>query len=290
MSVLTDSAVRSGCPRAETAAPLRTAALRRRAPYPDKVTALIGLRDNLALSRLQVITDLRGGTEAFVTFLDQLFSAGVDLVQVRDDSVDEAALREALDAAVQPTFDHRKLLCVGRNTDVAAAFEADLLHLGSTDGDLSDARQRLGKWSLVGRSVHDRAQLDHAVLEGADWLTVGPVYGNDAGLALVEMAAATLPVADETSAPWFAVGGITLDNLDEVLAAGAVRIAVASAVTRADDPVAAATEFSQRVRSHWKSRTDLSDYAFRAMGGPSRTATLNPAAVAGPPDESTSPR
>ena len=245
----------------------------------------MGLKDNLALARLQVITDLRGGTEAFVTFLDQLFSAGVDLVQVRDESVDEATLREALDAAVQPTFDHRKLLCVGRNTDVAAAFEADLLHLGSTDGDLGDARKRLGKWSLVGRSVHDPAQLDHAVREGADWLTVGPVFGDGApGLALVQQAATALPVADEASAPWFAVGGITLDNLDEVLSAGAVRIAVASAVTRADDPQAAAAEFVGRVRGHWKSRPELADYAFRAMGGPRRGATLNEGVVPGPAD------
>lgn len=254
------------------------------------MTALIGLKDNLALSRVHVITDLRGGTEAFVGFLDVLFSAGVDLVQVRDDSVGTDVLREALDAAVQPTFDHRKLLCVGRNTELAEAFQADLLHLGSTDGDLGDARKRLGKWSLVGRSVHDQAQLDHAVREGADWLTVGPVFGSDApGLELVRQAAAALPVADEASPPWFAVGGITLDNLDEVLAAGAVRIAVASAVTRAEDPQAAAEEFVRRVRSHWNSRDDLADYAFRAMGGPNKDATLNPGVVAGPPDQVDAP-
>ena len=256
--------------------------------YPDHVTALMGLKDNLAMSRVQVITDLRGGTEAFVTFLDLLFSAGVDLVQVRDDSVEQDALREALDAAVQPTFDHRKLLCVGRNIDVAAAFEADLLHLGSTDGDLGQARSRLGKWSLVGRSVHDQAQLDHAVREGADWLSVGPVFGAGApGLDLVKQAASALPVAEVTSTPWFAVGGITLDNLDEVLGAGAVRIAIASAVTGADDPQAAAGEFVRRVRSHWNSRDELADYVFRAMGGPRRGATLNPVdaedAVSAPP-------
>lgn len=244
------------------------------------MTALIGLKDNLALSRLQVITDLRGGTDAFVAFLDQLFSAGVDLVQVRDDSVDDATLREALDAAVQPTFDHQKLLCVGRKTDVAADFAADLLHLGSTDGDLGDARQRLGKWSLVGRSVHDRAQLDHALREAADWITVGPVYGTDApGLALIEQAAAIVAVGDEASVPWFAVGGITLENLDEVLAAGAARVAVSSAVTGAADPGAVAREFATRLQANWNGRADLADYVFRAMGGPHKTATLNPETI-----------
>ncbi|MGA4669678.1 thiamine phosphate synthase [Propionibacteriaceae bacterium Y1923] len=255
------------------------------------MTALIGLKDNLAMARLMVITDLRGGTEAFVDFLDQMFRAGADILQVRAPEADDAALREALDAAVQPTFDHRKLLCVGRNTEVAAGFTADLLHLGSTDGDLGDARARLGKWSLVGRSVHDRAQLDHAVLEKADWITVGPVYGNEVpGPDLVREAAEVLPVHDEKTVPWFAVGGITLDNLDEVLAAGAVRVAVSSAITTAEDPAAAAAEFSTRVRTHWKQRPDMADYVFRAMGGPGRSASLNPGAslnpdtVAGPPN------
>ena len=53
-------------------------------PYSGRVTALIGLRDNLAMARLHLITDLRGGVEPFVEFLDQMFNAGVDLVQVRD--------------------------------------------------------------------------------------------------------------------------------------------------------------------------------------------------------------
>lgn len=221
-------------------------------PYSGRVTALIGLRDNLAMARLHLITDLRGGVEPFVEFLDQMFNAGVDMVQVRDTGADSVLLDKALEAAVQPTFDHRKLLCVGRNVAAADALRADLLHLGSTDGDIAAARKRLHQWSLVGRSVHNQAQLDHAVAEQADWLSVGPVYGQDVpGLDLVRAAAQQLGAFDQQATPWFAVGGITLQNLDEVLAAGASRVAVSAAITRAEDPAAVAAEFSQRLRAHW---------------------------------------
>lgn len=240
------------------------------------MTALIGLKDNLRLARLQVITDLRGGFDHFVPFVDHLFDVGADMVQVRDATADDADLLAALEAVVQPAFDHRALLCVGRNTGVAEQLRADLLHLGSTDGDLSDARAGLGRWSLVGRSVHDEEQLHHAVSEGADWITVGPVFGRDVpGLDLVRRAAEVLPVHDERATPWFAAGGITAANLDEVLAAGAVRVAVGGAVTGAPDPIEATRSLARRLGEHWRSRADLEDYAFRAMGGPQKSATLN---------------
>lgn len=243
--------------------------------YPDLVTVLLGLRENLRLARLQLITDVRGGPEPFVAFLREMFAAGVDLVQVRDTGVDDRTLRACLEAAVQPTFEHRALLCVGRRPDLAASLASDLLHLGASDGDLAPARAGLGRYSLVGRSVHTPAQLDEALAEKADWLSVGPVHGDGApGLALVEQAARRLPVMDETALPWFAVGGITPGNLDAVLRAGAARVTLAGAVTRAADPEAVVREVSERVRAHVRGLAGADDYAFRVMGGPERAATL----------------
>ncbi|MGA4507090.1 thiamine phosphate synthase [Propionibacteriaceae bacterium G1746] len=248
------------------------------------MTALIGLRENLQLARLHLITDLRGGKDAFVEFVDMAFGAGADIIQVRDQGVDDATLVEALNAASRVAFDHLGLVCVGRRADVATQLQSDLLHLGASDGDLGDARGALHQWSLVGRSVHDEAQIRHAVDERADWAVVGPVFGDGApGLDLVATAAATWPVTDEHATPWFAAGGITPDNLDGVLAAGATRIVVGRAVTTAADPRAVLQDFDTRLRAHWR-QVNGEGYAHRTLGGPERTATLNET-LDGPPEQ-----
>ena len=102
--------------------------------------------------------------------------------------------------------------------------------------------------ALIGVSTHEPTQLDKAVLDGAGYLGVGPVFSSStkdfadlAGLAYVRHAAET------TNLPWFAIGGITEENLDEVLEAGATRIAVSSAVVRAEQPREAAAALRRRL-------------------------------------------
>jgi thiamine-phosphate pyrophosphorylase len=106
---------------------------------------------------------------------------------------------------------------------------------------------------LIGVSTHDRLQLDQAVLDGAGYLGVGPVFTSAtkhfsdlAGLGFVQTAAET------TALPWFAIGGINAENLDELLAAGARRIAVSGSVCRADSPRKATRELRTRLDSAWQ--------------------------------------
>jgi thiamine-phosphate pyrophosphorylase len=108
----------------------------------------------------------------------------------------------------------------------------------------------LGPDVLIGRSSHDPEQASAAAVEeGVDYFCVGPTWptptkpGRPApGLALTRHAAGLA-----TARPWFAIGGIDLDNLDEVLAAGATRVVVVRALTEASDPRAAAAAFAARL-------------------------------------------
>ena len=124
-----------------------------------------------------------------------------------------------------------------------------------------------------------------------NYLTVGPVYGGlpmgDAGLALVRHAAKVAPPSSVEAKPWFAVGGITAGNLDEVLDAGARRIAVSRAVTDADDPEAAAMALKDRLRHalergpghaepHLQDVPELSPQAESATGSGAPRATRGP--------------
>src|SRR5262249_31520211 len=132
--------------------------------------------------------------------------------------------------------------------ELARLASADGVHLGQDDVTLRDARRVVGPSLLIGVSTHDRAQLDEAILAGASYLGIGPVFSSAtkdfsdlAGLACVRQAAET------TTLPWFAIGGINEENIERVLEAGATRVAVSAAVVRAERPRAAAAALRRRL-------------------------------------------
>jgi thiamine-phosphate pyrophosphorylase len=102
----------------------------------------------------------------------------------------------------------------------------------------------------IGLSTHAPDQAGRAIAAGPDYIAIGPVYATGTKpqatpvtLDYVRWAAAHVTL------PWFAIGGITLSNLDAVLAAGARRICVVSAILNADDVVKACAEFQKRLQS-----------------------------------------
>jgi thiamine-phosphate pyrophosphorylase len=133
------------------------------------------------------------------------------------------------------------LFVVNDRPDIARLVEADGVHLGQDDLPVADARRVVGPDALIGVSTHSIAQVRQAVLDGADYIGIGPVFPSATkefehfpGLGFVRAATA------ETTLPAFALGGIGPGNLGEVVAAGARRVAVGAAVARADDPQTAA--------------------------------------------------
>ncbi len=145
---------------------------------------------------------------------------------------------------------HGRLLAVNDRADVALAAGADVLHLGQDDLPVPVARRILGPGPIIGRSSHSPAQADAVATEpGVDYFCAGPVWATPTkpgrpatGPGLLAHAAHT-----EAARPWFAIGGISLDRLDDVLAAGATRVVVVRALTEDDDPAAAARAFAERL-------------------------------------------
>jgi thiamine-phosphate pyrophosphorylase len=211
-------------------------------PAPD-------LRKRLGEARLYLCTDGRRERGDLAEFLDAALRGGVDVVQLREKGLEAREELELLEVVADAARRHGALWAVNDRADVAAAAGAEVLHLGQDDLPVPYARRIVGPGPLVGRSTHDQAQVDAADAEpDVDYFCVGPTWptptkpGRPApGLELTRYAAA------RATRPWFAIGGIDADRLDEVVGAGASRVVVVRAVTEAADPEAAARELRARL-------------------------------------------
>lgn len=212
----------------------------------------VALRARLARARLYLCTDARERQGDLPEFLDAALSGGVDIVQLRQKGLETRQEMDHLAAFRAACRRHGALLAVNDRADIAYAAHADVLHLGQDDLPVPLARDLAGEDILIGRSTHSDEQAAAAAGEpGVDYLCAGPVWptptkpGRPApGTKLLEYVAGR-----PTARPWFAIGGIDLTNLDQVLTAGARRIVVVRAITEAPDPRAAAAELARRLHA-----------------------------------------
>ena len=188
----------------------------------------------LEARRLYLVTPARPDLREFLT---AAIAGGVDLVQIREKTLRDRALVSELELAREVTAVYGVPLVVNDRPDLAILVGADYVHVGQEDLSVASAR-RFGV--AVGLSTHAPREIDAA---DGDYMGVGPVHATPTkegrpavGLELVRYAAAHARV------PWFAIGGIDRTNVEEVVAAGATRVAVVRAIVEARDPESAARE------------------------------------------------
>ena len=162
---------------------------------------------------------------------------GLTLVQYRDKTADDGVRIGKAQQLRELCHRYGALLIVNDRVDLAIASGADGVHLGQQDIPIALARKLLGPGRIVGRSTTNATEMQRAVQEGADYIGVGPVYATPtkadkapAGLEYVRHA------AENAKVPWFAIGGIDINNLEEVLKAGAERVAVVRSIMEAEQP------------------------------------------------------
>ncbi len=181
----------------------------------------------------------------------QLCDGGSDIIQLRAKAASADAVWLLAEAILPVTRAAGVPLVINDHLDIAQRLGAEFLHLGQEDcfdAGFSHRAQLPTLEAQLGLSSHAPDQAQRAVAAGADYVAIGPVFatGTKPGRAPVTLdyvrwAAANLTV------PWFAIGGITLQNLDQVLAAGAKRICVVSAILNAPDIATACRAFKQRL-------------------------------------------
>jgi len=206
-----------------------------------------GRYQQLLRSQLYLVTS---GRDNLLGVVEAALQGGLTLVQYRDKTSDDAVKLDHVRKLCELCHRYDALLIVNDRVDLAIAADADGVHLGQQDLPVAEARKLLGPGRTIGRSTTNAQEMQRAIEEGADYIGVGPVYSTPtkpdkqaAGLDYVRYAAAKSPI------PWFAIGGIDINNLDEVLNAGASRVAVVRSIMEAEQPTLVTQFFiSQLIR------------------------------------------
>lgn len=197
----------------------------------------------LERAKLYVLIDGRASGTEFQQLVQALIEAGVSVLQLRDKQLDDRTLLERARLLRSLTRETETIFVMNDRPDLAVLAQADGVHVGQEELSVKDARTIVGPDALVGVSTHSIEQARRAVLDGANYIGVGPTFPS--GTKSFEQFPGTellRQVATEIRLPAFAIGGIKRQNLAEVLATGITRAAVSGGVLSMPNPAAEARE------------------------------------------------
>ncbi len=195
------------------------------------------LRKRLRDATLYVLIHGGDSEDGFATRVATLIESGVHVLQLRDKTLDDRHLIQRARVLRRLTKNSGTLFVMNDRPDLALLASADGVHVGQEELTVNDVRRIVGVRMLVGVSTHSIEQARQAVQDGADYIGVGPVFPSGTkqfsqfpGLDLVRV------VSREVDLPAFAIGGISHENINEVLAAGFRRVAVSGVISSAKEP------------------------------------------------------
>ncbi len=184
-------------------------------------------------------------------FLDRValaIKSGVSIVQLREKTKPAAKIIEYGRVIRQITSEYGALFIVNDRIDLAQILNADGVHLGQDDIDIKSARKILGEKMIIGISTHKEQDALEAVQNGADYIGVGPVYKTPtkpkreaAGLEYLRWAAQNVNI------PFYAIGAIDSNTIDEVISNGAKRVAVVRAIMNSQNIEKTVKEFLEKL-------------------------------------------
>jgi len=213
-----------------------------------------GPMKNLSDCRLYTFVDaayLAGRDPAEI--VRQLCAGGSDIIQLRAKQSSPDEIRRMAAAILPITRRAGVPLVINDYPEIAREVGAEFVHLGQEDffeaGHRHASTLRVPHPALrVGLSSHAPEQAERAIAAGADYIAVGPVFATDTKPGRLPVTIEYVRwAAKHVFVPWFAIGGINLQNLDAVLSAGARRICVVSAILNAPDVALACRSFKQRL-------------------------------------------
>lgn len=164
-------------------------------------------------------------------------TAGVNIVQLRIEKQSDSLFFKKALSLRKVTQDLKKILIINNRPDIALASGADGVHLGQNDLPLTEARKLLGAKKIIGISTHSLKEAKDAVLSGADYIGIGPVFTTKTKPDYKKLSLETIKkIIDFINIPYFVIGGINLNNLPILLKNNINRVAVFSSIIKRPNP------------------------------------------------------
>jgi thiamine-phosphate pyrophosphorylase len=205
-------------------------------------------KDYLHKMKLYVLISGKIATRSVNETARLVIDGGADAIQLREKTISDNEFISLAGEIRDITTKRGTLLIINDRVRVAREVNADGVHLGQHDMSITEAREIIGNEKIIGVSTHNIIQARQAQKDGADYIAIGPVYPTTTkdyepsiGLEVIQ------EISREISIPFLAIGAITLDNLDDVLNAGASRVAVCSAIISSKDILSTTKEFKNKL-------------------------------------------
>ena len=212
------------------------------------------MHSTLSAARLYGILDLGYvGADDLERVAESLLAGGVDVLQLRAKGADESAVEALANRLVALTERAGVPLIVNDFPQLVPSVGAQGAHVGQDDFSVADARWRAGRalagevaQPLIGKSTHSLAQAVAAEAEGADYIGFGPLFATPTKPGRPAVGLDDIRrVHEAVKIPIFCIGGIKLENLENVIAAGARRMVIVSGMLLAPD----IADYARRVKA-----------------------------------------
>ena len=188
--------------------------------------------------------------ETLYAQVEKALKGGVTFVQLREKALDEQAFLEEAKEIQKLCAKYHVPFVINDNVEIAAQIGADGVHVGQSDMEAGDVREKLGLDRIIGVSAQTVEQAVRAQERGADYLGVGAVFPTGSKADAVEVSHETVrAITEAVDIPVIAIGGITKDNVSELSGTGICGIAVISAIFAQEDIEGAARVLKERTEA-----------------------------------------
>lgn len=211
-----------------------------------RIDAKSGCEPNM-ISGLYVVTPDTADTALLCRMVTAAIAGGARIVQYRNKQASHLLQTQQARALLPICRQHQVPLIINDSIKICLTLDADGVHLGADDGNLSAARARLGAGKILGASCYNRFDLAQAAQQaGVDYVAFGACFASstkpDAAVASLDL---FRRAQQQLNIPSVAIGGITLENAALAISAGATAIAVINAIFSAEDVKSTAQQFTQ---------------------------------------------
>ncbi|MGL5124186.1 MAG: thiamine phosphate synthase [Fusobacteriaceae bacterium] len=203
------------------------------------------------------ITDSKSGkNKNIIEYSEELLKGGVKIIQYREKNKKIKEILEEAKLLRKLTLKYKAIFIINDYLDIALITDADGIHIGQGDLPIEDVRKILGNNKIIGISTHNPAEAKQALLDGADYIGVGPIYYTETKEDIGDLV--TLEcleyIEKNIDLPCVAIGGIKENNIDEILKKGVKSICLVSELIGSENTYETTKHINEKIIKYKKTK------------------------------------